>query len=99
LNGVNNVLVPLLGTGLMQAVSCQGAVNAANAVGGSQCLGSSPGATATTGFRIGTDGLVAPLPQPGSLQVPNLLPQPYLPGTLNPAGGRYATAGSGTVMD
>ncbi len=98
LNGVNNVLVPLLGTGLMQAVTCAGAVNAANVVAGSQCLGSG-GATASTAFRIGTDGLVAPLPQPGTAAIPNLLPQPYLPATINPAGGRYASAGSGSVID
>ena len=36
LNGVNLVLVPLLGTGLEQAVSCIGAVRSPN---GNQCLG------------------------------------------------------------
>src|SRR6266705_4363903 len=56
LNGVDLVLVPLLGTGLLQPVQCQGAVNAANAVAGSQCLGVN-GANPNTAFRIGADGL------------------------------------------
>src|SRR5215472_10683042 len=39
MNGVINILTPLLAPGLLQAVSCQGAVNAANAQAGNQCLG------------------------------------------------------------
>lgn len=73
-NGVLNILTPLLAPGLLQAVSCQGAVTAANAVAGNQCLGTG-GASPATAFRIGTDGLVAPLPP----AAPSL-PQPYLPG-------------------
>ena len=83
LNGVNLVLVPLLGTGIMQGVACIGAVNAANAVAGNQCLGSG-GATPATAFRIGTDGLVAPLGGTPSAT----LPQPYFPGV----GGNLAAA-------
>ncbi len=68
LNGVDLVLVPLLGTGLGQAVSCIGASSTG------QCLGNG-GVDPTTAFRIGTDGNVAPLPA-----VSKTLPQPYLPG-------------------
>jgi hypothetical protein len=88
LNGVDLVLVPLLGTGLGQAVSCIGAVNAANAVGGNQCLGTG-GSTPATAFRIGTDGMIAPLPI-----VSQTLPQPYFPGI-----GGNATAGDGQALD
>ncbi len=88
LNGVDLVLVPLLGTGLGQAVSCIGAVNAANAVGGNQCLGTG-GSTPGTAFRIGTDGMIAPLPI-----VSQTLPQPYFPGI-----GGNATAGDGQALD
>jgi hypothetical protein len=88
LNGVDLVLVPLLGTGLGQAVSCIGAVNAANAVGGNQCLGIG-GSTPATAFRIGTDGLSAPLPA-----VSQTLPQPFFPGINgNPS------AGDGQALD
>jgi hypothetical protein len=93
LNGVDLVLVPLLGTGLLQPVQCQGAVNAANAVGGSQCLGVN-GANPTTAFRIGADGLVAPLPTASQT-----LPQPFFPGTLSSSGTRFASAGGGSSLD
>src|SRR5262249_39752135 len=85
LNGVDLVLVPLLGTGLLQPVQCQGAVNAANAVAGNQCLAVN-GANANTAFRIGADGLVAPLPTAS-----NTLPQPFFAGTLA-NGTRLASA-------
>jgi hypothetical protein len=88
LNGVDLVLVPLLGTGLMQAVSCQGAVNAANAVNGSQCLGPG-GANPGTAFRIGTDGMTAPLPAAAAT-----LAQPYFSGV-----GKNASAGDGSTLD
>jgi hypothetical protein len=88
LNGVDQVLVPLLGTGLGQAVSCIGAVNAANAAGGNQCLGTG-GSTPATAFRIGTDGTSAPLPS-----VSQTLPQPYFPGING-----NATAGDGQSLD
>jgi hypothetical protein len=68
LNGVDLVLIPLLGTGLGQAVSCIGVTSAGT------CPGNG-GATAATAFRIGTDGNVAPLPA-----VSQTLPQPYFPG-------------------
>ena len=80
LNGVNNLLVPMSGPGLLQSVTCG--------------LASMNGQCLTTGsvdvsnvFRIGKDGLVAPLPAPSQT-----LPQPFLPGVLqngvlNPLGG------------
>ena len=68
LNGVNLVLVPLLGPGLLQPTQClTGLSNGTCGVAGSN--------TATTAFRIGVDGLTAPL-QPASAT----LPQPYYPG-------------------
>jgi hypothetical protein len=79
LNGVNLVLVPLLGTGLGQAVSCIGAVR--TPVNGNSCLGPG-GADPTTAFRIGTDGNSAPLPT-----LSNTLSQPYYPGGVNAASG------------
>ena len=66
LNGVDLVLVPLLGTGLIQPVQCR--------------LAFSTGAcgrtvTAATAFRIGTDGNTAPIPAASPT-----LPQPDFPG-------------------
>ncbi|HXN22199.1 MAG TPA: carboxypeptidase-like regulatory domain-containing protein [Candidatus Dormibacteraeota bacterium] len=84
MNGVINILTPLLAPGLLQAVSCQGAVNAASAQGGNQCLGTGR-ATPVTAFRIGAgqglDGLAAPLPPAAQT-----LPQPFLPGTSGCSG-------------
>jgi hypothetical protein len=68
LNGVDLVLVPLLGPGLLQGVTC---VNPSKAGG---CLGSGV-ADPTTAFRIGTDGLTAPLAAASPT-----LGQPYYPG-------------------
>jgi hypothetical protein len=93
LNGVDLVLVPLLGTGLLQPVQCQGAVNSANAVAGNQCLGVN-GANPNTAFRIGADGLVAPLPTASKT-----LPQPFFPGALSSSGTRFASAGGGSTLD
>jgi hypothetical protein len=70
LNGVTQVLIPLLGLGLIQQAQC-----VQNLVGPA-C---GPGAgTPTTAFRIGTDGLVAPIPTPTTT-----LPQPDYPGFNN----------------
>ena len=82
LNGVGLVLIPLLGVGLGQPVSCIGASSTG------QCLGSG-GVTPTTAFRIGTDGLKAPLPA-----ISTTLPQPSYPG-LNGS----AAAGAASVLD
>ena len=82
LNGVGLVLIPLLGVGLGQPVSCIGAAS------NGQCLGSG-GVTPSSAFRIGTDGLVAPIPTPTTT-----LPQPSYPGTNgSPA------AGAASVLD
>jgi hypothetical protein len=82
LNGVNLVLVPLLGPGLLQPTTCAGASKSG------QCLGSN-GVDPSTAFRIGTDGLVAPL-----AAASQTLPQPFFPG-VNGA----ASAGDSTVLD
>lgn len=80
LNGVNLVLVPLLGPGLLQGVVCQ------NPLSNGTCAGSGV-ATPATAFRIGTDGLSAPLPSASPT-----LPQPFYPGvggnpeTIDPYG-------------
>jgi hypothetical protein len=68
LNGVNQVLTPLLGVGLIQAVTCQGASSSG------QCLGTS-NVDPSTAFRIGVDGNTAPLPSASST-----LAQPFFPG-------------------
>lgn len=82
LNGVDLVLVPLLGTGLAQAVECT-----STQMNGT-CL-TSGSATPANAFRIGTDGLAAPLPAAAPT-----LPQPYVPGV-----GGNVPAGDGTVLD
>ena len=86
LNGVGLVLVPLLGTGLLQAVSCIGAT-----IQGT-CPGSS-GTDPVNGFRIGKDGNSAPLASAAPT-----LPQPYYPGQLQ-NGVLNPLAGDGTVLD
>ena len=68
LNGVDLVLVPLLGTGLIQPVQCFN--NLSN-----QTCGANGTATATTAFRVGIDGNTAPLPTPTTTLV-----QPDYPG-------------------
>jgi hypothetical protein len=70
LNGVDLVLVPLLGTGLLQAVQCTGPTTNINNL----CAGSS-GSNPNNAFRVGVDGLTAPLP-PAAKN----LPQPLYPG-------------------
>jgi hypothetical protein len=72
LNGVDLVLVPLLGTGLIQPVQC---VDPQSPTAGNGACGGTGGATAANAFRIGTDGLTAPIPLPSAT-----LPQPDFPG-------------------
>ncbi len=67
LNGVDLVLVPLLGVGLIQPVQCQ------KALASGLCGPNTP--TATTAFRVGVDGNSAPLPAASPT-----LPQPTFPG-------------------
>jgi carboxypeptidase family protein len=87
LNGVDLVLVPLLGTGLIQPV--QNFVPAAPA-GGTGVTACSGGASSCAGntFRIGVDGLTAPLPTPSTT-----LPQPDYPGF------NAISAGAGEALD
>jgi len=90
INGVNQVLVPLLGPGLLQGVICNGAVAPSLAPAGTApgtCLGSGA-ATPANAFRIGTDGLTAPLPAASPT-----LAQPFFPGGTNP------NAGDATALD
>ncbi len=67
-NGINVIQVPLQGIGIGQTVQCTGVSRAG------QCLGIG-GVDVANAFRIGVDGLVAPLPT-----VSQSLPQPFLPG-------------------
>jgi len=78
LNGVDLVLVPLLGTGLIQPVQCIAARRDFT------CGSANP----STGFRVGTDGLIAPLPPAAAT-----LPQPLFPGINGIA------AGAGEALD
>jgi hypothetical protein len=86
LNGVDLVLVPLLGTGLIQAVQC------VSPLANGSC-GGPAGATPKTAFRIGPtsagfNGLVAPLPAASPT-----LPQPDFPGV------NAVAAGAGEGLD
>jgi hypothetical protein len=69
LNGVDLVLVPLLGDGLIQAVQCRN-----NNMNGT-CVAPAGGLTVANAFRIGTDGNNAPIPAASPT-----LPQPTFPG-------------------
>jgi hypothetical protein len=68
INGVNQVLVPLLGPGLIQAVACVDPTPAGT------CAGNA-GTDPTNAFRLGVDGLNPYLPAPSAT-----LAQPYYPG-------------------
>jgi len=72
LNGVDLVLVPLLGTGLIQPVQC---VDPQSPTAGNGTCAGTGGSTGANAFRIGTDGLTAPIPLPSAT-----LPQPDFPG-------------------
>ena len=88
LNGVNQVLVPLLGPGPLQSVTCGAPLS--NGTCGSA-------STVSNAFRIGPDGLVAPLAAPTAT-----LPQPYLPGKTQVVNGvtfNNPAAGDATVLD
>ncbi len=82
LNGGRIVGSPVLGAGLEQVIQCIG-VSASGS-----CLGAA-GVTPATAFRIGTDGLTAPI-----TPVTPTLPQPYYPGV-----GGNAIAGDGAGVD
>jgi hypothetical protein len=76
LNGVDLVLVPLLGKGLIQAVQCIDPTTSGSCAG-------DLGATPTTAFRIGVNGNTAPLGPPPSTN----LVQPNFPGINDIAAG------------
>jgi hypothetical protein len=76
LNGVDLVLVPLLGTGLIQAVQCRN-----NNMNGT-CVAPAGGLTVANAFRVGTDGNNAPIPAASPT-----LPQPTIPGVNSVAAG------------
>jgi hypothetical protein len=84
LNGVDLVLVPLLGTGLIQAVQCRQVL--ANGSCGPATPTVGPGANAA--FRIGVDGNTAPIAQAAAT-----LPQPDFPGI------NAASAAAGESLD
>ncbi len=90
LNGVDLMLVPLLGPGLLQAVSCPSPTMTGGCTGG----------TPATAFRIGTDGLTAPLPGVGALasQITQTLPQPFIPGVTQ-NGVLNSAAADGSQLD
>ncbi|MGC1087952.1 MAG: carboxypeptidase-like regulatory domain-containing protein, partial [Candidatus Acidiferrum sp.] len=85
LNGVDLVLVPLLGTGLMQPVQC---IDPQSPTAGTGGCGGTNTSTPLNAFRIGTDGLTAPLPTPSAT-----LPQPDFPGY------NAIAAGAGEALD
>jgi hypothetical protein len=88
-NGVDLVLVPLLGVGLIQAVKCPGA-----SISGA-CLGSG-NTDPTNAFRIGIDPNPANLYQQG---ISNTLCQPFFPGEVNCDGNTAARASDTLVLD
>lgn len=88
-NGVDLVLVPLLGVGLIQAVKCPGA--SMNGV----CLGSG-NTTPDNAFRIGID------PNPANLYTQGIsqtLCQPFFPGQVNCDGNKAARASDTLMLD
>jgi len=84
LNGVDLVLVPLLGDGLIQAVQCRNN----NMNGTCSVPTGSTQLTPANAFRIGTDGYNAPIPAAA----------PTLP-QLNFPGINSVAAGAGEVLD
>jgi hypothetical protein len=86
LNGVDLMLVPLLGPGLLQTVFCVSPLRDGTCAN----IG---GATPATAFRIGVDGNSPTLPT----STPTL-PQPYFPGVVQ-NGVLSLAAGSGSQLD
>ena len=88
LNGVDLVLVPLLGTGLIQPVACTNNLLSGTTKGNPGSCGAQGTANPLTAFRIGVDGLTAPIPTPSAT-----LPQPDFPGF------NAISAATGSVLD
>ena len=85
-NGVNLVLTPLLSPGILQPVSCTNVLNYKTTPGdGIPSCNAAVIPTASTAFRIGTDGTTAPLPAASPT-----LPQPLFPG-INSVEGSTAS--------
>jgi hypothetical protein len=82
LNGVKQVMTLANNTGAAQPISCIGASR------DGRCLGNL-GVDPSTAFRIGIDGMVAPMPA-----LTPTLPQPYFPGI-----GENPPAGEGAGID
>jgi len=85
LNGVDLVLVPLLGTGLIQAVKCR---QNFMPVGGAAPVCGPTNPTIANAFRVGIDGNNAPIPAASAT-----LPQPTFPGVND------VSAGAGEALD
>jgi hypothetical protein len=85
LNGVDLVLVPLLGTGLIQAVQCR---QNFMPVGGAAPACGPTNPTVANAFRVGTDGNSAPIPAAAAT-----LPQPTFPGF------NAVASGAGEALD
>jgi hypothetical protein len=95
LNGVDLVLVPLLGTGLIQPVQCL-SVMAGGCVPGTTPTLANTGPSSTA-FRIGVNGLTAPLAAASPT-----LPQPLFPGLSTCVGlpnNTCVEAGAGEGFD
>jgi len=86
INGVNPILVPMLTPGLMQPATCLGPQN--TVTGNGSCSTGAAPSDPNTAFRVGVDGVNAPLPPPSAN-----LPQPWYPG-FNDVG-----TGSGETVD
>ena len=80
INGVNPLLVPLLTPGLLQPATCLGPTNTGT------CGTASNNTTPVNAFRVGVDGINAPLPLPSQN-----LPLPWYPGVNDVATGAGET--------
>jgi len=86
-NGVDLVLVPLLGYGFGQTIRCNGAGTKPDPVSGNPVTACYGGAQTnpTNGFRVGVDGNTGPFPT-----VQQALPIPAEPGINSPAGSNIS---------
>ena len=80
-NGVDLVLVPLLGYGFGQTIRCNGA----GTIGGTTGCYGGAGTNPSNGFRVGVDGTTGPFPT-----VQQTLPIPAEPGVNAPPGGNIS---------